>query len=264
MVFDMKNSSIALITDFGTEDGYVGAMKGRILSICPSVNVVDISHDISPYNVHRAAFCINNCYPYFPDKTIFVAVVDPGVGTHRKAIVVKTSQHIFVGPDNGIFSFVYRREGYQAWEIRLKTFTEKISPTFHGRDVFARVAAWIATGHDIEKYLKPLKEVDSFLKPPQKVNDHEFLPRVIHIDHFGNLILNFHKSDTTALEAVSKINVCIQNMELTQIEETFGAVAEGGFVLTWDSSDFLQIAQNMGNAARELNVSVGDQLQLRI
>jgi hypothetical protein len=260
----MKNPIIALVTDFGTEDGYVGAMKGRILSICPEANVIDISHNIPPYDVRRAAFCLNNCYPYFPDKAIFVAVVDPGVGSHRNGLVVKTSQHHFVGPDNGIFSFVYRREGYQASEIRLKAFSEDISATFHGRDVFSRVAAWIAAGRDLDKYLKPLKEVESFLKPPQKITEHEFLPRIIHIDHFGNLILDFHKNDLRALENVSQLRVRFQDIELTEIDETFASVEEGEMVLTWDSSDFLQIAQNMGSAAKKLNAAVGDQLKLLV
>lgn len=264
MVFEMKNTTIALVTDFGTEDGYVGAMKGRILSIYPDAKVVDISHSIPPYDVTRAAFCLNNCYPYFPDKTIFIAVVDPGVGTHRKGIVVKTSQYNFIGPDNGIFSFVFRREGYQVSEIMLDAFEERISPTFHGRDVFARVAAWMAAGADMMKYLRPLKEVDSFLKAPQKISEHEYRPRVIHIDHFGNLILNFHKNDLLSLDNAAKVQIRADNLVLTELEDTFGAVKEGELVLTWDSSDFLQIAQNMGSAAEKLNLSVGDQLHLSI
>jgi len=260
----MKHPIIALLSDFGTEDGYVGAMKGRILSELPEAAVVDISHDIKPYDIRQGAFCLNNSYPNFPDKTVFVAVVDPGVGTERKGIVVKTSQHYFVGPDNGIFSFVTHREGYQASEIMLKAFSEEVSHTFHGRDVFARIAAWIGGGKDIKKFLNPLREVVSFLKPPHKNNDNEFILEVIHVDHFGNLILNFQKNDLLGYEDTSGVTLKIKEFELHRIHETFGMVPRGELLLCWDSSGFLQIAQNMGNAAEKINSSVGDQLRLII
>lgn len=260
----MKNPIIALLTDFGTEDGYVGAMKGRILSELPEAHIVDISHHIRQYDVRQAAFCLNSSYPYFPDKTVFAAVVDPGVGMARKGIVLKTSQHFFVGPDNGIFSFVIHREGYQASEIILKAFAEEISHTFHGRDVFARIAAWIGRGKDISKFLTPLKEVASFLKPPHKINDREFALEVIHIDHFGNVILNFQKNDLLGYEEQGRVSLKIKEIELKKIYDTFGMVSQGELLLCWDSSGFLQIAQNMGNAAQKLSSSVGDQALLII
>lgn len=260
----MRHPIIALMTDFGTEDGYVGAMKGRILSELPDAVIVDISHEIKPYDVRQGAFCLNNSYPNFPDKTVFVAVVDPGVGTERKGIVVKTSQHYFVGPDNGIFSFVLHREGYQASEIMLKAFNEEVSHTFHGRDVFARIAAWIVSGRDIKKFLNPLKEVYSFLKPPHKNRENEFILEIIHLDHFGNMILNFQKSDLLGFEDLSGVSLKIQELEIRRIHDTFGMVPRGELLLCWDSSGFLQIAQNMGSAAEKINCTVGDQVRLVI
>lgn len=258
----MKKPVIALVTDFGTEDGYAGAMKGRILSEAPEAVVIDITHQIQPYNVRQAAFCLNTSYPYFRDKTVFIAVVDPGVGTERKGIMVKTSKHYFVGPDNGVFSFIFYREGFQAFEILLSEMPENVSPTFHGRDVFARIAAWLVNGRELSEILKPLKDVYSFLRQPTKISDHEYRLEVLHIDHFGNLILNFHQEDWMKIDYPESIGVQIGNIELNGIVETFGQVPEGGLLLNWDSSGFLQLAQNTGNAANTLKAGVGDELRL--
>ncbi|RMH98751.1 MAG: hypothetical protein D6681_11680 [Calditrichaeota bacterium] len=260
----MKPYIIALITDFGTEDGYVGAMHGRILSEFPEAQVVHITHQIRPFDVRQAAFCLNNCYPYFPDKTVFVVVVDPGVGTERKGLVVKTSRHYFVGPDNGVFSFVYHREGYRAYEILPEKLPGEISPTFHGRDIFARLAAWLAAGKNVGQYLAPISEGYSFLKPYQVVGDRELLLEVLHVDHFGNLILNFHQTDWLNFDSPDDLSVDIGDHRIRGLHHTFGAVPEGQPVLNWDSSGYLQIAINGGNAARELNCTVGDQLRLRL
>lgn len=258
----MKHPIIALITDFGTEDGYVGAVKGRILTDLPEAYLVDISHQIQPFDIRQAAFCLNNSYPYFPDKTVFVAVVDPGVGTERRGMMVKTSHHFFVGPDNGIFSFVFHREGFQAWEINLGAFSEDVSPTFHGRDVFAPLAAWIGRGENLSKYLLPLREPQTFLRPPHRVGEKELQLEVLHVDHFGNLILNFHKNDWLGLEDVSELRVIVKDLELREIQHTFAAAPEGELLLCWDSSGFLQIARNQGNASRSLAMGVGDPIRL--
>lgn len=260
----MKHPFIALLTDFGTEDGYVAAMKGRILSEAPEVRLIDISHSIKPFNVRQAAFCLNNSYPYFPEKTIFVVVVDPGVGTSRQGIVVKTSQHCFIGPDNGVFSFVIRREGFQAFRILLDAFAEPVSPTFHGRDVFVRIAAWLANGQTLPNYLSPLKKIESFLNPPQKIGGRELMLEVFHIDHFGNMVLNLHRNDLLEYDDLSGIRVRIGDVELNSLLETFGAAEKGALLLSWDSSDFLQIAQNMGSAAKQLNAAIGDRVHLSL
>ncbi len=260
----LKPATIAVITDFGTEDGYAGAMKGRMLSECPDVRVINISHEIRPFDIRQAAFCLNNSYPFFPDKTVFVVVVDPGVGTTRRGVVIKTSQHYFVGPDNGVFSFVFQREGFQAYEINLQEFNEEISPTFHGRDVFARIAAWLADGRSLDNYLQPIKTMASFLRAPHKINENTYELEIIHIDHFGNLILNFDRQIWMSLQNHKNIHLQIKNIELKTIKSTFGDVSKNEIAMLWDSSGYLQISQNQGNAAKTLQSSVGDVVRLKI
>lgn len=260
----MSNHIIALLTDFGSEDGYAAAMKGRILSLTPGVKLVDVSHDIEPYNIRQAAFSLNNCYPYFPPKTIFVVVVDPGVGTDRHGLVIKTSQYYFVGPDNGVFSFIYAREAFQAYRIVLHKIETDISPTFHGRDVFAPIAAKIAANKNIGNYLVETREVVSFLHPPLRISDMTFSLKALTIDHFGNIIVNFHKKDWQKLGNTPNISVVIKDQTFSGIQETFGNTGEGELLLTWDSSGYLQIACNRGNAARKLQFSLTDPIQLKI
>ncbi len=260
----MSSHIIALVTDFGSEDGYAAAMKGRILSLTPGVTLVDVSHDITPYNIRQAAFALNNCYPYFPPKTIFVVVVDPGVGTERNGLVIKTSQYYFIGPDNGVFSFIYAREAYQAYRIVLHQMEVTISPTFHGRDVFAPIAAKIAANKNIGNYLAETREVVSFLHPPVRTSEKTFTLEALTIDHFGNIILNFHKKDWQKLGNTPNISVVINDQTLNGIHETFGKTGEGELLLTWDSSDYLQIACNKGNAAERLQFSLTDSIQLKI
>ncbi|MGH1363545.1 MAG: SAM hydrolase/SAM-dependent halogenase family protein [Calditrichia bacterium] len=258
----MRSSFVALLTDFGTEDGYVGAMKGRLLDLAPHIHVVDISHEIEPYNIRQAAFCLNNSYKHFPEKTIFVVVVDPGVGTPRKGVIVETSQHIFIGPDNGVFSFVCRSEGYRAFEIKMDSLGEDIAPTFHGRDVFSRVAAWLANGRRMTNNVNPLSQLSTFLKPMQQISDREYRLEIFHVDHFGNLILNLHQDDCLKLEAIADPGIRYKKLELKGVRQTFGDVDEGAFLLTWDSSGFLQVALNKGRAAKKLDAVVGDAVTL--
>ena len=255
---------IALITDFSTVDGYVGAMKGRIKSLAPNVDIVDITHQISPYNVGEAAFCLQNAYPHFPENTVFVTVVDPGVGTDRRGIVVKSSQHYFVGPDNGVFSYVFFREGCRYYEIMLDTMAGEISPTFHGRDVFAPLAASLVMGEDIRPNLRQISDPVKSFDLPERLDDHQFALRIIHIDHFGNLILNLTHSRFKRIPNVSKVALKIGETTIWDIQKSFGAVANRELVLTWDSSGFLQLAQNRGHAANTLSANVGDEVILTL
>ena len=257
--------TIALLTDFGTEDGYPAAMKGRILSLAPQARIVDISHQIEPYNIKQGAFALLNSYRHFPAQTIFIAAVDPGVGTKRKCLAVKTALFWFIGPDNGIFSFIYQLETCEVYSISTQKLPHKISPTFHARDVFAPIAAKLSIQENIAPLLSPIKRVFSFLSVPKKVGDNQYLLEVIHVDHFGNLILNFHQGDlkqkprTNGLLSV-EIGKCVLKGPLL----TFGSVESGELVLTWDSSNYLQIAQNTGSAQKRLSLGVGDTLLLRL
>ena len=232
-----KQATIALLTDFGSEDGYVGAMKGRILTEFPGTTLVDISHAIRPYDIRQAAFCLNNSYPYFPEKTVFVVVVDPGVGTSRQGIVIKTSQYYFVGPDNGVFSYVFHREGYQAFRIDLNALPDDIANTFHGRDVFAPTVCRILLEPDVSDWAEPTDlptPINPFATGEQG--------QVIYVDHFGNLITNLR------LKSAPARNLGIGN-QIIPFASTFAEVPEGTPLAYIGSSGLVEIAIRNGHAA---------------
>ena len=176
--------AITLLTDFGTADYFVGAMKGAILSINPQAVIVDITHEIPAQDVAAGAFTLLAAFDTFPEGTVHVAVVDPGVGSERRPIVVSAGNHLFVGPDNGIFTYIYERDSsFEAVHITdEKYFRNPVSTTFHGRDIFAPVAAALSTGSD------PAALGPQILDPIRLFKSME--PQIIHIDRFGNLITN--------------------------------------------------------------------------
>lgn len=259
----MVKRIIALLTDFGTEDGYVGAMKGKIFSIAPEANIVDISHEIKPFNTRQAAFCLTNCYANFPEKTIFVVVVDPGVGTARKGLVIQTANYHFIGPDNGVFSLIYENEAFNSFEILVDALPWKVAATFHGRDVFSPLAALLAGGKSINRFLTATKKHTSFVKPIRKMEKKRFQVPVVHVDHFGNVILNFQRKEYSKMKA-KKFKIVIGDHKFGKIYNTFGEVPQNEFLLMWDSSDYLQIAKNGGSAARELGISTDSEVGLML
>ncbi|NOX36938.1 MAG: SAM-dependent chlorinase/fluorinase [Calditrichaeota bacterium] len=260
----MRSSIIALITDFGTEDGYVGAMKGRILTLNPSARIVDISHEIPPFDVRSGAFCLFNSYAYFPEGTIFVVVVDPGVGTRRRGLVLLSDRHVFIGPDNGVFSLILKEERVQAFRIREEQLPGEISPTFHGRDVFAPLAAWKGAGQSIATYLEPVGNPESFWEDPKELDAGKWQLRVLHIDHFGNIILNLRRKDLPASGANIPRKLEGKDFVIQRYLKTFGEAGEGELAMMWDSSGFLQIARNQGHAAETLGARVGDPVILTL
>lgn len=262
----MKNGKpiITLLTDFGTEDGYAGAMKGVLYLGVPDVRVVDISHRIKPFNVRQGAFSLLNYYRFFPAGTVHIIVIDPGVGTSRQGLVVRTGDYYFIGPDNGVFSFVYRQESFQAFAIRPSEFGGEVSPTFHGRDIFAPAAVRILRGESPDQFADPVVRLDSFDDPLQQAPDGSFILKVIHIDHFGNIILNFHRDDWNRLGKPQAVRIQFKKGFLFGIKNTFADARSGQLLCLWDSSGFLQIAQNQGNAAETLQMKVGDEVILRI
>jgi S-adenosylmethionine hydrolase len=255
---------ITLLTDFGTEDGYVGAMKGVILNGLPDGHLIDISHDIRPFDVHQAAYVLNNYAAYYPEGTIHIVVVDPGVGTHREGLVLHSNGRYFIGPNNGVFSYIYHNVDYNAWRIKEQKLTSPVSPTFHGRDVFAPAAVRIGRGETPESFCQPFTKLFSFIESPEQLAEGDYRLKIIHIDHFGNLILNFTKEDWKTLGSPENIRVQINHSFVAGIKQTFGDVKEMELLITWDSQDFLQIAQNQGNAAKLLNKNPGDTVQMTI
>ena len=260
-----KLSVIALITDFGTADPYVGIVKGVIAGINPLAQCIDLTHEVPPQDVTTAAFLLASCYTDFPKGTLFLGVVDPGVGSDRKAIALKTQDYTFVGPDNGIFGLVIRKEKRDivCHEIlKLGRHARNISNTFHARDIFAPAAARLSLGYDIET-LGPVLSGPCPCKIPRPVvKDNEIIAEVIHIDHFGNLITNLDKS-TFPLYHTSDNNVTIQLLgNIVPFVKSYTDVPIGSPLALWGSSDFLEIAVNSGSAERLFNAKKGTSIHL--
>jgi hypothetical protein len=242
---------VTLLTDFGHLDPYVGIMKGAILGICPEARIVDLTHEVIPYEIPQAAFLLQQSWPYFPKGTIHVAVVDPGVGTERRPILVEAGGHRFIGPDNGIFSML---EPGKVREIRV---TGPASNTFHGRDIFAPAAARLANGITAAKLGKL---VDNHLRltfhEPARTGRRVFAGAVLHIDRFGNVITNFR-----AAEFAGPIEVRVGFETVAERARTFGEAPVGELVLVEGSSGYLEIVLNQASAAKRLGVGVGAVLE---
>lgn len=255
-------SLITLTTDFGLADSYVGVMKGVILSIDPTATIVDISHEIAPHDVREAAYVIYTAYPYFPPDTVHVVVVDPGVGSQRRAIALRAARACFVAPDNGVLSYVLAREelGQAVSLTNPRYHRPAVSHTFHGRDIFAPVAAHLARGVPLAELGEPLTEIVTFpFSQPQVLPDGKVIAHVLHIDRFGNLILDVREGD----ESLSReIFLEVAGHRLWGLRHTFADVPVGELVAYIGSSGHLEIALREGNAAQRLNMEIGDEILL--
>lgn len=251
---------ITLTTDFGNQDHYVSAMKAMILRIHDGVRLVDISHEIPPQDVMAGAWVIRNSAFLFPEGTIHVAVVDPGVGTTRKPIVAKINGHYFVGPDNGLFSLLLEDEqqDYRVFELSEPSFwVEQPSDTFHGRDIFAPVAAHLSSGVAIEETGKAMDALTTY-KWAMPISDDEGIQGwVVHIDRYGNLITNISREMLGDLKQGGEVKIYVGNTILKGINRTFGDVEEGEPAAIVGSSGMLEIAINKGNAAELMSVYKG-------
>ncbi|MCL4458254.1 MAG: SAM-dependent chlorinase/fluorinase [Nitrospirae bacterium] len=254
---------ITLTTDFGYKDPFVGEMKGVILSINPSANIIDITHGIEPYNIEEAAFAAGSSYRYFPDGTVHIAVVDPGVGSERRAIIVEADGHYFVGPDNGIFSYVLAR----ALEVKVINITEekymlsKTSATFQGRDVFAPAAAWLSGGIELGKFGSKIDDYRKFEIPAPEVKKDSILGEVIYIDRFGNVITNIRKDDIFRLgeESGEQYYAEIKGKAVRSVRHYSQAVDKSLHCLI-NSSGHMEIFVNTASASRLFNIKKGDKV----
>ena len=242
-----------MLTDFGPADYFVGAMKGAILSVNPHVTIVDITHEVPAQDVAAGAFTLLAAYDVFPAGTIHVAVVDPGVGSARRPIAVNAGNHLFVGPDNGLFTHIYdRNPAFEAFHITATNyFRHPVSTTFHGRDIFAPVAAALSNGID------PTSLGSRISDPIRLPTTHEF--QVIHIDRFGNLITNITRD---VFNDGSKLSV--NGKPITAFRTFFGenvGAPDEPFAI-WGSAGFLEIAVNGSSAAESLDVTRGDRISL--
>jgi S-adenosylmethionine hydrolase len=243
---------ITLLTDFGTADYYVGAVKGAILSVNPSAVIADITHEIPPQDIAAGAFTLLAVYETFPAGTIHVAVVDPGVGSTRRPIIVSANDQFFVGPDNGLFTYIYDREpSHRIFHVTAaRYFRPSVSSTFHGRDIFAPVAAALSNGIAVEEF-------------GAEINDEVRLPsletplRIIHIDHFGNCVTNI-----TRARLPSKKSLVINGRTISEFREFYGESDRESLFAIWGSAGFLEISVNGGSAAKILGVKCGDEVGL--
>ncbi len=258
----MSRGIITLTTDFGTSDHYVGAMKGVILNINPEAQLVDICLDIQAYDVLEGAFAIAEAYSYFPSRTIHLVVVDPGVGTSRRPILVSTDKHFFVAPDNGVLSLVYdREENVMVRHITSQHyFREPVSHTFHGRDIFAPIAAWLSRQVDSDKFGEPITDHVRFHPPqPKKVNDRLLKGVVMRVDRFGTLTTNLKAADVAPLltETPPPFKIVIGKSEITRVKTNYGQGAPGEVFAILGSSGYLEIASNRASASATLGVGKG-------
>jgi S-adenosylmethionine hydrolase len=259
------SGQITLLTDFGTDDYFVGAMKGVILSAHPNAELIDITHNIPPHDIQAAAFTLLACYRSFAQGTIHLAIVDPGVGSTRRPILAVAGGDFFVGPDNGILSYVLDTEPDQTiFHITSEQFFRKpLSTTFHGRDVFAPVAAALSTGLSADsfgpKIDNPVKL--SALKPVVGSNG-KVRGRIIHIDRFGNCVTNIERSCLSGKELVS---VMVKGKRVETVREFYGeAGADKKPFTIWGSAGFLEVAARDRSAAKVLGLKRGDEIALRI
>ncbi len=250
---------ITLLTDFGTADYFVAAVKGVILTSNPLTSIVDITHEIPPLDIEAGAFTLLTCYRDFPKGTIHVAVIDPGVGSTRRAIVGKAGSHYFVGPDNGLFSYVFDNEPKQkTFQItNSKYFREAASLTFHGRDLFAPVAAALAEGVKPGKF-GPRIEDEVRLAPLAPVKEDEQISgRIINVDRFGNCVTNFTRSDLP--EAGGK-QLLVNGREIKAVRQFYADEdgSEEEIFAIWGSAGFLELSVNGRSAAELLQAKRGD------
>jgi len=253
---------IALLTDFGEADYFVASMKGVILSINPRATIVDITHEIPPQDVWKGAFVLKQAYKWFPDGAIFVGVVDPGVGTGRKAIILKTRRYYFVGPDNGLLSLAAEEDGVEeAYEITASL--PRVSTTFHGRDVFAPVAAYLSLGIPPRVLGVPIEDFAKFKIPEPELKDGVLIGEIIYIDRFGNIFTSIRDQIFKLFEYNNELCLEYRGRVLrVRFVPSYGYVARGEYALVINSEGYVELSLNGGSAADELGAKLRDVVKL--
>jgi S-adenosylmethionine hydrolase len=271
---------ITLLTDFGLSDAYVGTMKGVILSYCPRTQLIDLTHDIQPQNIRQAAYVLLTAFRYFPPHTVFLVVVDPGVGTEREPIAVVTNYGTYVAPNNGVLSYILPHVQVQHTAViqNADYFFPNASRTFHGRDIFSPAAAHLANGVPVTELGPAVPELVKLPDPLLDINPGRIAGQVLHIDHFGNIItsigsLTWQSPDTLQLSpqfgsqvpieiSAPTCRVLIGTEIIQSIRPTYGTVDPGALVALVGSSGQLEIGINQGNAAQTLEVKLNDRVTL--
>jgi S-adenosyl-L-methionine hydrolase (adenosine-forming) len=261
-------ATVTLLSDFGLTDPYVAEMKGVILSENPDVTIVDVSHGIERHNLAMGSFVLETALPFFPDGSIHVGVVDPGVGTERLPLVVQSELGILVGPDNGLLVRAARRLGFKAaYQIDVERFKERVSSTFHGRDIFARTAASLANGmkpSDAGDKVERLVELDILAV---SISHGRVICTVLYVDSFGNVILNLVEEDIrrSNLQERGKVSIKAKQRSFSgPLVGTYSDIPRGRLGVLRGSQGFLEIAMKEGNAAVKLGIRPLDRIEISL
>lgn len=246
---------VTLLTDFGTKDGYVGSVKGTIKNYFPDADIVDISHELDPFDIKSAAFTLNTYYDTFPKGTIHIVIVDPGVGSERSPLLIRTAKHFFLGPDNGAFKFVFNREACTSFELNKEGINpENRSHTFDGRDLFAPAAGKIMQGFTCEQLGKRLENRTEIANMYYSKVSHDTLQlEVINIDRYGNIITGFSKKDLERLNKFAIDEIKVKDFSTNTINNYYAEKEEGSLMALWNSMDFLEVAARNASAQKKLN-----------
>ncbi len=256
-------SIISLLSDFGTRDSYVAQMKAVILSINPKVRIIDITHEIEKFNIRKGAFVLASAVASFPLKTVHVGVVDPGVGTKRRPIIIETKKNLFVGPDNGLLPLAASKENVlKIYSIENSKYVlSNISKTFHGRDIFAPAAAYLSTAISPSSFGKEIHDyqIPEFAK--KNIKKGKIIGEVLHVDDFGNIISNISSEDLkqAGLSNKNSLKVTIGEKSLNlEFSSTYGKVPIGIPLALIGSSDFLECSVNRGNFSKLFEAQIGE------
>lgn len=263
----MQTKIVTLTTDFGLRDPYVAEMKAAILSVCPKANIVDVTHEIAKFNMRMGAYILASAAPFFPKGTIHVAVVDPGVGTRRRPLLIQTQQGFFIGPDNGLLILAAEHPGITSVReiTNPKLMLKRVSSTFHGRDIFAPAAAHLANGVPPDEFGPQVTDLvkPDFTKVMLKGN--VLVGEILHVDDFGNVITNIGEKETARIRGADVVNVELPNQKLKlRFCKTYGEVKPQEPLALIGSNNYLEIAINQGNAAAEFATKPGDKIHLSI
>ncbi|MBI4357945.1 MAG: SAM-dependent chlorinase/fluorinase [Candidatus Omnitrophica bacterium] len=259
------NRPIALLTDFGTRDHYVGSLKAVILKINAKAVIFDITHEVKPQNIREGAFILNSVYPLLPEHSIVVAVVDPGVGSMRQAVCVKTKSGYLIGPNNGIFSLALADE--KNFETRViqndRYFHKPVSATFHGRDIFAPAAAWLSKKNVFRSFGPVIHKIHR-LCLSDVVQSHRFVKgSVVHIDRFGNAITNILRAKVRPLQSSKVLNILVQGRFKAELKPSFSIGKRGALIALWNSGDLLELAVREDSAEKMYGLKLGDSVSIQ-
>lgn len=257
-----KKRFITLLTDFGDEDSYLAELKGVVLSINPEAEIVEATQKVKAGNIRQGAYLLGRYFKYYPEGTIHLAVVDPGVGSERLPILLRTEKYFFVGPDNGVFSYVLEEEKA---ELAIKLTNSKYqllsaSRTFEGRDVFAPAAAYLSLGVDPREFGPELEEIESFKIPEPEINGEQIEGEIVHVDHFGNVVTNIPLELLS--EVGSFVTMKVKGRAINKLVTSYEEGKDCEFFVITGSGGTLEISSFGKDAAGKLNVSPGDNIHL--